>query len=158
MHAIVRVAGVQARVAPGDRVYLPLMDLEVGSTTTLGDVLLVSDGTTVTLGSPVLEGVRVEAEVVAHGKDKKIKVFKKKRRKRYRLFRGHRQKYTEVRITDILGDHIPGVAKEPEAVDQDTIETQAEAVEEAAEQAEPAEEATEPVAEDPAEPAGDKEQ
>ena len=101
MHAIVRVAGVQARVAPGDTVRVPRMDVEVGTTMTLGEVLLVSDGENVTVGTPVVPGVQVEAEVLAHKKDKKIHVFKKKRRKRYRVFRGHRQQYTEVLVKSL---------------------------------------------------------
>lgn len=103
MHAIVRVAGVQARVAPGDRVILPRLQAEVGSTTTLGEVLLVSDGETITVGTPVVEGVSVQAEVLEHAKDKKVLVFKMKRRKRYRRTNGHRQPYTAVRITEISG-------------------------------------------------------
>ena len=101
MHAIVRVAGVQARVAPGDKVRVPRMDAEIGATTALGEVLLVSDGESVTVGTPVVPGVQVEAEILAHKKDDKVLVFKKKRRKRYRVFRGHRQQYTEVLIKGI---------------------------------------------------------
>ena len=102
MHAIVRVAGVQARVAAGDNVTLPRLDAEVGSTTTLGDVLMLTDGEDVTIGTPVVEGARVEAEVIKHDRDAKVIVFKKKRRKRYRRTNGHRQRYTEVRVTNIV--------------------------------------------------------
>ena len=102
MHAIVRVAGVQARVAAGDNVILPRLDAEVGSTTTLGDVLMLTDGEDVTIGTPVVEGARVEAEVIKHDRDAKVIVFKKKRRKRYRRTNGHRQRYTEVRVTNIV--------------------------------------------------------
>ena len=122
MHAIVRVAGVQARVALGDKIQLPLLDLEVGSRTQLGDVLLVSHDDAVNVGTPVLEGVSVEAEVLAHKKDKKVHVFKKKRRKRYRVYRGHRQQYTEVKIMGISGEGIPEVVIEerelPTAVEE----------------------------------------
>jgi len=103
MHAIVRVAGVQARVAPGDTIMLPRLRAEVGSTIPLGEVLLLSDGENVTVGTPVVEGVRVEAEVLEHAREKKVLVFKKKRRKRYRRTNGHRQRYTEVKITGIIG-------------------------------------------------------
>ena len=102
MHAIVRVAGVQARVAAGDNIILPRLDAEVGSTTTLGDVLMLTDGDNVTVGAPVVEGARVEAEVLKHDRDKKVVVFKKKRRKRYRRTNGHRQRYTEVKVTSIV--------------------------------------------------------
>ena len=64
-------------------------------------MLLASDGTTVTAGTPLVKGAQVTAEVVGHGKDDKIYVFKFKRRKNYRRKTGHRQKFTEVRITDV---------------------------------------------------------
>lgn len=102
MHAIVRVAGVQARVEPGDRIRLPKLNVEAGMNTTFEDVLLLSDGDTVTVGTPTVEGASVAAEVLQHARGEKVIVFKKKRRKRYTKTRGHRQDYTEVRITDIL--------------------------------------------------------
>jgi large subunit ribosomal protein L21 len=102
MHAIVRVAGVQARVAAGDRVVLPRLDIEVGETTTLGEVLMLSDDGKITIGAPTVEGARVEASVLKHDRDKKVIIFKKKRRKRYRQTNGHRQRYTEVEVTEIV--------------------------------------------------------
>ena len=102
MYAIVQVAGVQVRVAPGERVYLPRLEAQEGSTITINEVLLLADGEQVTVGTPVVEGARVEAEVIAHDRDKKVLVFKKKRRKRYRRLRGHRQPYTEVQVTEIV--------------------------------------------------------
>ena len=131
MHAIVRVAGVQARVAPGDRIQLPKLDIEVGTRTTLGDVLLVSHDDAVNVGTPVLAGVTVEAEVLAHKKDAKIRVFKKKRRKRYRVFRGHRQQFTEVIVTEISGEGIPTMvideSKMPKKAEEVTEEVAVEA-------------------------------
>ena len=64
-------------------------------------MLLSSDGTTIRAGAPLVKGASVEAEVVGDGKEKKIYVFKFKRRKNYRRKTGHRQKFTEVRITDV---------------------------------------------------------
>lgn len=113
MEAIVRVAGVQVRVAPGDRIMVPRLKNEVGSTTALGEVLLLSDGKKVTVGTPVVEGAHVEAEILEHARDKKIIVFKKKRRKRYRRTMGHRQRYTAVRITDVVGPEKPARKRSP---------------------------------------------
>ena len=71
---------------------------EVGSKLSLDRVLLVSDGKKIAVGQPYLEGKTIECEVVRHGRDKKIIVFKKKRRKKYRRTRGHRQDFTEILI------------------------------------------------------------
>jgi len=102
MQAIVRVAGVQARVTPGDTVFLPLLSAEVGTVATFNDVLLLCDGDTVTVGTPVIEGAHVEAEILNHARAAKVLVFKKRRRKRYRRLRGHRQAYTQVLIKEIV--------------------------------------------------------
>jgi len=112
MHAIVRIAGVQARIAPGDKVFLPKLDAEVGSTITINEVLALTDGEMIALGTPLVEGARVEAEVLRHARDQKILVFKKRRRKRYQRTRGHRQAFTEVKVTTIV---VPGSAPEAEA-------------------------------------------
>ncbi len=102
MHAIVRVAGVQARVEPGDTIRLPKLSVDAGTSTTFEEVLLLSDGENVTVGTPTVEGAQVTAEVLKHDRGEKLIVFKKKRRKRYRRTNGHRQDYTEVKITDIV--------------------------------------------------------
>ena len=80
---------------------LPLMDAEAGSKVTFDEVLLSSDGETIRAGTPAGRRRTVEAEVVGEAKEPKIYVFKFKRRKNYRRKTGHRQKYTEVRITDV---------------------------------------------------------
>jgi large subunit ribosomal protein L21 len=102
MQAIVRVAGVQARVAPGDTVFLPLLSADVGTVAKFSDVLLLCDGEAITVGTPVIEGAYVEAEILNHARAAKVLVFKKKRRKRYRRLRGHRQAYTQVLIKEIV--------------------------------------------------------
>ena len=101
MYAIFRTLGKQFRAEKGLTVRIPLMDGEPGDKVTFGEVLLASDGTTIKAGTPLVKGAKVEAEVVGHGKDQKIYVFKFKRRKNYRRKTGHRQKFTEVRITDV---------------------------------------------------------
>ena len=101
MYAIFRALGKQFRAEKGKTLRLPLMDAEAGSKVTFDEVLLSSDGETIRAGTPLVSGAKVVAEVVGQGKEPKIYVFKFKRRKNYRRKTGHRQKYTEVRITDV---------------------------------------------------------
>ena len=101
MYAIFRALGKQFRAEKGKTLKLPLMVAEPGAKITFDEVLLSSDGTTITAGAPLVKGAKVMAEVVGHGKDEKLYVFKFKRRKNYRRKTGHRQKHTEVRITDV---------------------------------------------------------
>jgi large subunit ribosomal protein L21 len=101
MYAIFRALGKQFRAEKGKTIRLPLMDAEAGAKVTFDEVLLSSDGQTIKAGTPLVAGAKVEAEVVGVGKEPKIYVFKFKRRKNYRRKTGHRQKYTEVRITNV---------------------------------------------------------
>ncbi len=97
-YAIVDVAGHQCRVTPQAVFRVPKMDADVGSKVSINKVLLLSDGKNVAVGQPYLDGKSIEAEVVRHGRDKKIIVFKKKRRKNYKRTRGHRQDFTEILV------------------------------------------------------------
>jgi large subunit ribosomal protein L21 len=97
-YAIIRTGGRQFRVAEGDTIDVDLLDVEVGKTTTFGDVLLFSDGKDVTQGNPVIAGAKVTAEVLEQRKDKKVIAFKYKRRKGYHRTVGHRRKLTRVKI------------------------------------------------------------
>ena len=101
MYAIFRALGKQFRAEKGKTLRLPLMDAEAGAKVTFDEVLLSSDGETIRAGTPLVAGAKVMAEVVGVGQEPKIYVFKFKRRKNYRRKTGHRQKYTEVRITDL---------------------------------------------------------
>ena len=101
MYAIFRAAGKQFKAEKGKTVRLPLMTAEAGAKLTFDEVLLSSDGQTITAGTPLVKGAKVLAEVVGEGKEPKIYVFKFKRRKNYRRKTGHRQGYSEVRITDL---------------------------------------------------------
>ncbi|HTS89573.1 MAG TPA: 50S ribosomal protein L21 [Gemmatimonadales bacterium] len=101
MYAIIRAGGKQFRAEKGTTLQVPLLALEPGSKVTFDEVLLTSDGTSVKAGSPLVKGAKVTAEVVGMAKGPKIYVWKFKRRKNYRRKTGHRQKYTEVRITDV---------------------------------------------------------
>lgn len=100
-YAIFRAAGRQYRAEQGLRLKLPKLDAEPGATVTFDQVLLAADGEKVKTGRPTVKGAKVVAEVLRHGKDRKIVVFKFKRRKNYRRKAGHRQPFTEIRITEV---------------------------------------------------------
>jgi len=100
LSAVVEIAGKQVRVHENDVIRVPLLADEVGSSVEFGQVLLVSDAD-IKVGTPVVEGAKVVAEVLEHGREKKIRVFKMKRRKTYRRTKGHRQHFTQLRITAI---------------------------------------------------------
>ena len=102
MYAVFRTGGKQFRAEPGARLRVPALDAEAGETVTFDEVLLASgDDDGVAVGDPTVEGARVRVEVLRHGKERKIVVFKRKRRKGDRRKHGHRQKFTEVRIDEI---------------------------------------------------------
>lgn len=101
MYAIIRTGGKQYQVAAGDQLRVEKLAGEVGDTVEIDDVLLVADGDDVKIGQPVVDGAKVSAQIVEQGKDKKIIVFKKKRRKGYKVKKGHRQPYTALEIKDI---------------------------------------------------------
>ena len=101
MYAIVRTGGKQYQVEAGDKLKVEKLQGEVGAQVELEDVLLVVDGETVRIGRPVVEGAKVTATILEQGRNKKIIVFKKKRRKGYQVKRGHRQFYTALNIDAI---------------------------------------------------------
>ncbi len=101
MYAVVKIKGHQYRVQTDALLQVELIDSEVGQTVTFDDVMMVSDGDDVKVGTPNIEGATVSAEIVEHGRSRKIVVFKKKRRKNYRRKNGHRQGYTQIKITGI---------------------------------------------------------
>lgn len=102
MYAVVKIAGEQVRVEKGQRVRVAKLQAEEGNAHQFTEVLLVSGEGDTKVGSPTVEGASVSATVVGHGRDKKIVVFKMKRRKTYRNRNGHRQDYTEIQIEDIV--------------------------------------------------------
>ena len=101
MYAIVNISGKQFKAIEGSKVRVPKQVGEQGSTLTFDDVLLLNDGTNTQVGNPNLSGAVVTATVLDHGRDKKILVFKKKRRKGYQRKNGHRQWYTEIEFQKI---------------------------------------------------------
>jgi large subunit ribosomal protein L21 len=100
-YAIIRTGGKQFRVEPGKTYRIPSLQGEEGSDVEFNEVLLGNDGQSVRTGVPLLKKASVTGQIVRHGRDDKIIVFKQKRRKNYARKRGHRQGFTEVRINDI---------------------------------------------------------
>lgn len=100
-YAIFKAAGFQYRAEPGDVLRLPTLDAEAGETVTFDHVLFASSAGDIAVGRPTIKGAVVRAEVLRHGRGDKIIVFKFKRRKNYRRKTGHRQDFTEVKISEI---------------------------------------------------------
>ena len=98
--AIIRTGGKQFRVEKGAKVRVPSLTDEVGASVEL-DVLATTDGASTRVGAPLIDGAKVTATVVDHGREPKIVVFKKKRRKQYKRTKGHRQGYTTLKIDSI---------------------------------------------------------
>ena len=101
MYAIIEACGKQYKVVEGETVYFEKLDAEEGKKVTFDNVILVSNDKDIQVGNPYVKGVKVEGKVVAHGKGKKIVVFKMKAKKNERTKQGHRQPYTKVEITKI---------------------------------------------------------
>ena len=100
-YAIFASGGQQFKAEPGRTLRIPRLQAEPGSKVTFDRVLLASDGKDVQTGAPVLKGAKVTAEVVRHGKDKKVRIFRFARRSGYRRHAGHRQEFTEIKIADV---------------------------------------------------------
>ncbi|MCL1945881.1 MAG: 50S ribosomal protein L21 [Chitinivibrionia bacterium] len=101
MVSVVKQGGFQYKVCEGETLDIPLVEGKVGQEITLGGVLLLSDGKKTTVGTPEIAGAVVKAEIVEHGRAKKILVVKKHRRKDYQRRNGHRQDFTKIKITSI---------------------------------------------------------
>ncbi len=115
MYAVIEACGKQYKVTKGDVVFFEKLDAEEGKKVTFDKVVLVSDEGKVEVGAPYVKGIKVEGKVVAHGKGKKIVVFKYKPKKNYRRKQGHRQPYTKVEITEIKTATAKTEAKETTA-------------------------------------------
>jgi len=107
MYAVIRTGGKQYRVAPGDTIKVEKLEGNAGDPITLDEVLLVAGGGEMVLGKPLVEGVKVQAEIVDQGRHRKVLVYKYKRRKRYRRKNGHRQMFTSLRINGIEAPGAP---------------------------------------------------
>lgn len=101
MYAVIRTGGKQYRVSSGEKVKVEQLAADVGSQITIDQVLMVADGDSVTIGTPLVKGAKVQATVVNHGRADKVRIFKMKRRKNSRKQQGHRQNYTEIQVDKI---------------------------------------------------------
>ena len=114
MYAIVEIAGHQFKVEKDQKVFVNRLSAEEGKKVTFDNVLLIGDGDKVTVGAPAIGGAQVGAKVLKHLKGDKVIVFKKKRRKGYRVKNGHRQSLTEIQIEGIVTSGAKPVAKKAE--------------------------------------------
>ncbi len=101
MYAVIESGGKQHRVSEGEVLRLEKLELEVGATVTFAKVLMVGEGAEVKIGQPYVDGSSVQAEVLNQGRGEKIRIVKFNRRKHHRKQMGHRQWFTEVKITGI---------------------------------------------------------
>lgn len=101
MYAVIKTGGKQYRVENGLRLKIEQIPGDVGSELVIDQVLMIADGDNVSLGKPVLDGALVKATVLQQGRHDKVRIFKMRRRKHYQKHQGHRQNYTEIRITGI---------------------------------------------------------
>jgi large subunit ribosomal protein L21 len=102
MYAVIQTGGKQYRVEPGQTLSVEKLPGELGDVIDFNDVLLVAAEDKVTVGRPMVNGAKVTAEIVEHGKDKKVTVFKFQRRKNYRRRYGHRQLFTSIKINEVV--------------------------------------------------------
>ena len=121
MYAIVEISGKQFKVEKKQKLFVNRLDVAEGKKISFDNVLMVNDGSKFSVGTPNVSGVQVDAKVLKHLKSDKVIVFKKKRRKGYKVKNGHRQAITEIEISDIL----TGVSKKATAKKAETKKTEA---------------------------------
>jgi len=128
MYAIIETGGKQYKVQNGDQIRVEKLDAEIGSTVVFDKVLAAGEGSDIKVGTPYLDGLTVEADVVESGKGDKVIIFKYKAKKDYRKKQGHRQPYTLVEITSVAGVKAEPKKEEPaeEAVEEAAEEVAAE--------------------------------
>ena len=103
MYAVIESGGKQHRVEPGEVLLLEKLDIAEGEMVDFDKVMMVGEGEQVEIGTPYVEGGKVTAEVLGHGRGDKVRIIKMRRRKNYRRLAGHRQHFTEVKIKEITG-------------------------------------------------------
>ena len=103
MYAVIKAGGKQYKVSPGDVVRVEKLEQEAGTTVEFSEVLALANDQNLVVGSPLVANARVSGTVVETGKAKKVLIFKYKRKKQYKVFRGHRQRFTAVKIDAIEG-------------------------------------------------------
>lgn len=131
MYAVIKTGGKQYRVTPGTKLKVEKLEGDVGSNVVFDKVLVLADGESVKIGAPLVDGAKISATVVAHGRGDKVMIFKMRRRKHYRKTQGHRQCYTEILIDDFAGGKKAAAAKvaesKPVAEAKATAKTEAKA-------------------------------
>ena len=103
MYAVIQTGGKQYRVKSGEQVKVELLPEAVGAAVSFDKVLMLGEGDSVRVGTPLVAGAKVKATVISQGRGEKVRIFKMRRRKHYAKTQGHRQNYTEVRIDEIVG-------------------------------------------------------
>lgn len=101
MYAVIKTGGQQFRVEKGDKLSIQKLEAEAGKSITLDEIMMINDGKTAKVGTPLVSGAKVTAKIVEQYRDEKVVIFKKKRRQNYRRTKGHRQHLTLIEITDI---------------------------------------------------------
>ncbi|MBK9085873.1 MAG: 50S ribosomal protein L21 [Sterolibacteriaceae bacterium] len=101
MYAVIKTGGKQYRVVVGEKLKVEQIPADVGTEITLDQVLMVGEGESVRIGSPLVSGASVKLTVLSQGRHDKVKIFKMRRRKHYQKHQGHRQNYTELRVDAI---------------------------------------------------------
>ena len=101
MYAVIKTGGKQYRVAAGETIKVERLSADVGKDVTLDQVVAIGSGVDLVLGAPLVAGASVVASVVSHGRHPKVRIFKMHKRKHYRKSQGHRQSFTEIRISAV---------------------------------------------------------
>jgi large subunit ribosomal protein L21 len=101
MYAVIKTGGKQYRIVAGEKLKIEQITADVGSEIVLDQVFMLANGDDIKVGTPLVDGARVTATVISHGRHDKIRIFKMRRRKHYQKHQGHRQNYTEIRIDGI---------------------------------------------------------
>ncbi len=120
MYAVIKTGGKQYKVSQGDTIRVEKLSAAEGDSVSFSEVLAITDGDQLKLGSPYVEGTSVTADVIRHGRAKKIEIVKFKRRKHHRKQMGHRQSYTELQITAIGGKAAPATKTQKAATKSET--------------------------------------
>jgi large subunit ribosomal protein L21 len=101
MYAVIKTGGKQYRVVAGEKLKVEQITADVGSEIVLDQVFMVAEGDNIKVGAPLVNGAKVTATIISHGRGEKVRIFKMRRRKHYQKRMGHRQNYTEIQISGI---------------------------------------------------------
>ena len=123
MYAIVEISGKQFKVEKKQKLFINRINTEEGKKVSFDNVLMFSDGNKLSIGSPTVSGVKVDAKVLKHLKSDKVIVFKKKRRKGYKVRNGHRQLITQIEINDIISGVSKKSSSEKKEVKKQTVKS-----------------------------------